>query len=381
MSGAMKGAMIGMVLFEKWAETPEAAEKLLSSESSEIQFDSAHPHNACGPLAGTITANCPVWVVSNKTFGNVAFARPAEPHQGFGHYSVLDKLRHFSDHVAPALSRGISRFRGGLHLNPSIQRALELGDDFHIRNMGLSLSILSEVAVGMMGCEEGALGRKEMEEVFKFFDPSFWVQFYGPAACVGLSMATAKCVMDAARGVNFSSLVTCMSRNGTYWGMNVSSLGNLWLTAPAPYPTVNYLPGFSVHNLGADMGGDSSVCEAFGFGAAVLAGAPALMRRMPHDMKLSDAYKIHEDLEAITTTLNPNYQVPALDFKGVPTGIDIIKVVKTGITPWHVCGAVHKEKNHRIIGQGVSRAPIEAFHQALDAFCEKHNVSREDVLE
>lgn len=54
--------------------------------------------------------------------------------------------------------------------------------------------------------------------------------------------------------------------------------------------------------------------------------------------------------------------------------------MKTGITPWHVTGAVHKEMNHKIIGQGLSRAPIVAFESALDAFAKKYNVDKQQLL-
>lgn len=374
MSGAMKGAVIGMALYEKWATSPEQAIKMLAR--GDIHLDSAHIHGACGPLAGTISPSCPVWVVENRASGNLAFARPAEPHQGFGHYTVLEKLNHLTEVIMPAIGTSVRKL-GGIRMNPIIQRALDLGDDFHVRNMALCTMMSSLLAEGMLD----AVPNSTIKAVLHYFSPDFWVQFFGPGTFVGLAMATAKSIMDPVRNIEYCTLVTCMSRNGTKWGMNVSALEDAWFTAPAPLPDVNFLPGFSHDHLGPDMGGDSSVCEALGLGSSVLCGATALMRRMPHGMKVSDTLAMNAQMDLITTTHNPNYQVPVLDCKGAPTGLDIIKVLKTGITPWHVTGAVHKDMNHKIIGQGLSRAPIAAFESALEAFAKKYNVDKKNLLE
>jgi hypothetical protein len=197
-----------MTLFEKWAQTKEEAEQLVVS--GEVTLQSAHHHNACGPLAGTISPNCPVWCVENKTYGNKAFARPAEPHQGFGQYTVLDKLNYLTEVIMPAISQGL-RHIGGIRMNPQIQRALDLGDEFHVRNMALSCLIINELVVGMI---EGGVPTKTIVDVMNYFDPQYWVQFFGPGACVGLNMATSKSIMDSARNIEYSTVVTCMSRNG-----------------------------------------------------------------------------------------------------------------------------------------------------------------------
>lgn len=135
-----------MAMYEKWASTPEEAIKKITK--GEIHLDSAHSHDACGPLAGTISPSCPVWIVENRASGNLAFARPAEPHQGFGHYTVLDKLNHLTDTVMPAISKSLQKL-GGVRMNPVIQRALDLGDDFHVRNMALCSMMSALLAEGI----------------------------------------------------------------------------------------------------------------------------------------------------------------------------------------------------------------------------------------
>jgi hypothetical protein len=57
-------------------------------------------------------------------------------------------------------------------------------------------------------------------------------------------------------------------------------------------------------------------------------GATAIMRRMPHSLKVADTFHMNKQIEKITTGYNPNYQIPILDSKGAATGIDIIKVAQ-----------------------------------------------------
>ena len=66
MCGAQQGAVIGMVLFEEWADSIEEAREML--DAGEIKLEPNHHHQAVGPMAGTITASHPVWVIKNKTY-------------------------------------------------------------------------------------------------------------------------------------------------------------------------------------------------------------------------------------------------------------------------------------------------------------------------
>ena len=69
----------------------------------------------------------------------------------------------------------------------------------------------------------------------------------------------------------------------------------------------------------------------------------------------------------ITVGENPAYQIPYLDFRGIPTGIDIRKVVETGITPVITTAINHKDENVGYIGVGVVISPIECFEKAIAA--------------
>ena len=105
MCGAQQGAIIGMVIYEGWAESAEEAKALL--DKGEIQLESNHDHSSVGPMAGTISPSAPVWVVENRAFGNRAYCRQVEGRQQFGENSqgALEGLRLWRDVWAPTLRR------------------------------------------------------------------------------------------------------------------------------------------------------------------------------------------------------------------------------------------------------------------------------------
>ena len=59
------------------------------------------------------------------------------------------------------------------------------------------------------------------------------------------------------------------------------------------------------------------------------------------------------------------YGIPLLHYEGAPTGIDIRKVVETGVTPIINTGIAHKEPGIGQIGGGITTEPLQMFKQAL----------------
>jgi hypothetical protein len=72
----------------------------------------------------------------------------------------------------------------------------------------------------------------------------------------------------------------------------------------------------------------------------------------------------------ITLAEHPELKIPYLGFRGVPVGIDIHRVVETGITPIMDIGVAGKAGGQ--IGAGSFRAPIECFQLAAAAYAEAH---------
>lgn len=361
MCGAQKGAVLGMALYEGWAETPDQAQHML--ESGEILLEPNHHHQAVGPMAGTISASAPVWVVENKTFGNRSFCRQVEGRQQFGEYSedALNGLRMWRDVWAPTLRAALAKI-GGLALKPIITLALQMGDELHNRHSAASSLFANKMAVAMA---EADLPKEAVL-------PTLYYVTNHNLIFLGLAMACGKAIADPAHGIEYSTVVTAMARNGTEFGIRVSGLGDDWFTAPSPVVNGLYLPGYAAEDAGFDMG-DSAITETVGWGGFVIGGAPGILSLVGGTPEEAIAYS-HE-MKKITVAVHPTYRMPALGFMGTSIGIDIRKVVQTNIAPIIDTAIAHKNPGYPIIGAGLVRPPFDCFKQALIAFGRKYNAS------
>lgn len=361
MCGAQRGAAIGMAVFEGWARDAGEAQALL--RSGEIALEPNHHHQAVGPMAGTISASLPVFVVKNAAFDNVAFCRQAEGRQQFGDHSdgALQGLRSWRDVWAPTLRTAI-RAAGGVRLNPIIAKALHMGDELHNRPVAASSLFAASMAIAMT---EAGVPRSEYLDTLRYL--AGHELFF-----LGLSMATAKAAADPANGIAYCTVVTAMARNGTEFGIRVSGVPDEWFTAPSPRIDGLFLTGYRDADAGLDMG-DSAIAETVGWGAFVLAGAPALLALVGGT--LEDAIRFSREMREITVAASPVFRVPGLGFEGAPVGIDIRKVVTTGTRPVIDTAIAHKDPGHPIIGAGLVRAPLECFEKALLGFAARYDVT------
>ncbi len=360
MCGAQKGALIGQVLYEGWARTVDEAKAMLGK--GVIRRDPNHHHQTVGPMAGTISPSAPVWVVENKAFGNRAFCRQVEGRQQFGDYSEegLQGLRLWRDVWAPALRKALRKI-DGLNLKPIITQALQMGDELHNRHSASSSLFANAMAVAMV---EADVPKAEMLPTLKYVTNHNLI-------FLGLAMACGKAIADPAMGIEYSTVVTAMCRNGTEFGIRVSGLGDEWFTAASPLVDGLYLPGYSASDAGFDMG-DSAITETVGWGAFTIGGAPGILSLVGGTPEEALAYS--REMKKITVAVHPTYRMPALGFVGTSIGIDIRKVVQTGITPIIDTAIAHKDPGYPIIGAGLVRAPLDCFKQALIAFSRKYNV-------
>jgi hypothetical protein len=299
-------------------------------------------------------------VVENRAFGNRGFCRQVEGRQQFGEYSegALDGLRLWRNVWAPALRKGLQK-RGGLELKPLIAKALQMGDELHNRPMAASSLFANAMAVAMV---EADVAKESLLGTLKYITNH-------ELLCLGLSMGAGKASADPAQGIEFSTVVVAMARNGSEFGIRVSGLGGDWFTAPSPRVSGLYLPGYSEKDAGCDMG-DSAITETVGWGGFVLAGATGILALVGGTPE--EAMKYSQDMRQITVSTSPNYRMPIFSFQGTPVGIDIRKVVQTGITPIIDTAIAHKNPGYPIIGAGLVRAPLECFQKALKAFGQKY---------
>ncbi|MEM2016444.1 MAG: DUF1116 domain-containing protein [Nitrososphaerota archaeon] len=366
-SGPMRGAILGAILYEGWADTPEEAEKLVTS--GQVVLEPTHIHNAVGPMAGIISPRMPVYEVYDKKYGNKTYSNFNEgigKVLRYGAYSkeVIDRLRWIESTVAPILQatiREIVKDRGGISLKSIIAQALQMGDDCHNRYNAATSLLLKEVTPYMI---DSGFDKQTIREVYSFLAGNNFTT-------LNLGMAAAKAMTLAAHKIKYSTIVTVMSRNGTETGIWVSGLGNRWFTAAAPIPKGVWFPGFSESDANPDLG-DSSITETAGFGGFAMAAAPAIVSWVGGTVQT--AIEITNKMYEITYAKHRYFQIPYLNFQGTPTGVDIRKVLKTGIVPTINTGIAHKEAGIGQIGAGIVSFPFEVFKKAFEAFIQEYEI-------
>ena len=360
MCGPVKGAVMGSLIYEGLAKNTREAEELAGSGS--IIFSPCHHHNAVGPMAGIISASMPVFVVKNETFGNSAYCTLNEglgKVLRFGAYSedVIKRLKWIEQILAPSLKSALKQ-SDSINLKNIIAQALQMGDECHNRNVSGTLLFLKEITSLLLKTD---LEKAKIFEILDFISGNR--HFF-----LNLSMASCKATADAAHSIEYSTVVTAMARNGVEIGIRVSSLGDEWFTAPAMQVKGLYFPGYIEKDANPDLG-DSTITETSGIGGFAMAAAPAIVQFVGGTA--ADAINYTRTMAEITTTSNQSYSIPALDFEGTPTGIDIRKVVETGITPVINTGIAHHKAGIGQIGAGLTSAPISMFQQALRAMGNK----------
>lgn len=351
MSGPLRGAVIGALIFEGLAKDEAGAVSLV--ERGEVDFEPCHHHAAVGPMAGVTSASMMVYVVEDSTHGHRTFSNLNEGYGKvlrYGAFSdeVIAKLRWMNGAMASALSEAVG---DGIDLRALLAEALHMGDEGHNRNKAGSLLFLKQLAP-----------RLSDPDVLRFLGDN-------PLSVLNPVMAACKSMADAAHGVEGSTIVSTMARNGTDFGIRVSGLGDRWFTAPAMVPDGLYFPGFSSADANPDIG-DSTITETAGIGAFAMAAAPAIVTFIggtPQDA-------VHATLEMyeITAAEHPHFNIPALGFRGTPVGIDLRKVVELGITPRVNTGIAHKNAGVGQVGAGLVRPPMEVFEEALVAYAERY---------
>jgi hypothetical protein len=359
MCGPMRGAVVGAIVFEGWAVGLEEAAALAASGG--IAFRPNHDFGAVGPMTGMTTRSMPVMVVENRAFANRAFCTINE---GLGRVmrfggndaDVLARLAWLRDVLGPALGKAL-RTRG-LALKPLIARGLTMGDEMHQRNVACTGLILRELSAALARTSGG---NARLADTLAFIAVND--QFF-----LNVAMAMGKAITDPARSIAGSTIVTTMARNGTDFGIRVSGTGDRWFTAPVEMPEGLYFPGYSAADANPDMG-DSAIVETIGLGGFAMAAAPAVVGFVGAG-SASSAAAFTETMREITLTENPDWTIPALDFAGVPTGIDVRLVVETGIAPTINTGIAHREPGIGQVGAGVVRAPMACFTAALRALAD-----------
>ena len=358
-SGPLRGALIGAVLYEKWAGDAEAAVKML--ETGKVELSPCHHHGAVGPMAGVVSPSMPMYILRDDELGTEARCTQNE---GLGKVlrygafddEVIDRLRWMERVLAPLQLEALRR-HGPVDVRALIAQALQMGDEGHNRNRAGTSLFLREIVADLVEVD-AATG--DIADVVRFINGND--HFF-----LNLVMPAAKAAADAARDIPGSTVVVAMARNGTEFGIQTAGTGDQWFTAPAAVPDGLFLAGYGPEDANPDIG-DSTITETVGIGGFAMAAAPAIVRFVGGEV--TQALEFTRAMYEITLAEHDAYQVPILGFRGTPTGIDVTLVARTGIVPAVNTGMAGKQAGTGQVGAGLVEPPLECFTQAVQALAE-----------
>jgi len=358
-SGPLRGALMGAAAYEGLVEDPaDAAERFADGD---FAMEPCHHHAAVGPMAGVVSPTMWMFVLEDPKTGRRTHCTLNEglgKVLRYGAYSpdVIRRLTWMSDVLGPLLQEAV-RQTGPVDVTGILTQMLQMGDEAHNRNRAGTLMLLRDLGPAMVTTGE----RADVAEALRFMGGND--HFF-----LNLAMPACKLAIDAARDIDGSTMVVAMARNGTDFGIQVSGTGGEWFTGPAQVPDGLYLGDFGPDDANPDIG-DSAITETAGLGGFAMATAPAIVRFVGGTV--TDALATTRRMGEITLGANPRWSVPVLDFQGVPSGIDVSLVCRTGILPQINTGMAGKRAGVGQVGAGLVTPPAEIFPQALAALADR----------
>ena len=363
-SGPLRGALVGAMLFEGLADTAEEAEARLAKGDG-ITLEPCHHRDAVGPMAGVVSPSMWLYELRDDVHDNTSWCSLNEglgKVLRYGAYGpeVIDRLHWMNSVLGPILQQAV-RARldrdGAIDVKAIIAQMLQMGDEGHNRNRAGSLMLLRELLPTMITADASST---EIAEAVRFSGAN--EHFF-----LNLGMPACKLSTLAAQGIPGCSVVTTMARNGTDFGIRVSGTGDTWFTGPANTPEGLFLGSYGPDDANPDIG-DSAITETAGIGGFAMAAAPAIVRFVGGDVPF--ALRATQTMYEVTVGEHTAYQVPILEFRGTPTGIDVAAVARTGILPQINTGMAGRVAGTGQVGAGLVTPPEQCFMQALAALAE-----------
>ena len=363
-TGGQRRAILYGAVYEGLAEDPDDAERKLAN--GEITVSNCHAHGCVGSVAGIYTASMPVFVVENTAFGNRGFCNFYEGESrrrlNYGAYDeeVKAGLRFIEKVLAPVLRTAVIH-AGGIPLKPIIRRAIHMGDELHSRNTAATTLFAKELAphlleLGLAGEVDGDSVRRTL--AFLYESDYFFLR---------LSMASAKATADAAHGIPYSSVVTAMTISCRAFAIRVGGLGDRWFEGGYPVVEAKLFEPHTPDEI-EWIGGESHIAETVGLGGFCQAAAFALQAYQGGSPQAMAA--MNEAMYEITVAEHTDFKIPFFGYRGTPVGIDLFKVVDTGVLPVIDGGLAGRDGGQ--IGAGILKAPMECFRAAADAYAETY---------
>ncbi|MBO1924174.1 DUF1116 domain-containing protein [Thiomicrorhabdus sp. 6S3-12] len=337
-------ALAGAAVIEGWAKTIHEARTMI--ESREIRLRSNHELGTVSPMAGVVRPSQPLMRVENHAGDGVCYATFAEGGRRalrFGVYDdqVAEHLAFVENRVAPAIADCLPE--EGLAVLPLIAQGVTLGDDVHQRNVGGMYAFI-----------------KALPDLDA--DVRSWL-LANPQHFLNYAMASAKLCLDQARGIDGSSIVVAIARNGNKCGIQLAGTGEKWFCAPSGIPDGGFYPPFTLQDAQADLG-DSAIMEAFGLGGTAAHCAPqlAVLLKTPWSVAVNAGRLQRSFFIAAHSQIHP---VLAGD-DGLGLGLDAYRVVSSRSGVRIHTGIAHRNGMTGWIGIGAVDAPLDCFTQACN---------------
>ena len=362
-SGPLRGALMGGAALEGLVEDPEDSVALFESGRG-VSLEPCHHHRAVGPMAGVVTPSMWMFVLEDPATGartHCSLNEGLGKVLRYGAYSpeVLTRLAWMRDVLGPLLRtavRAVAADGGGVDVTGILTQMLQMGDEAHNRNRAGTLMLLRDLSPALVsGAESAGFATGDVAEALRFVGGND--HFF-----LNLAMPACKLALDAARGTEGSTMVVAMARNGTDFGIQVAGTGDEWFTGPAQVADGLFLGDYGPEDANPDIG-DSAITETAGIGGFAMATAPAIVRLVGGSVP--DALATTRRMHEITLGENPRWTVPVLEFQGVPSGIDVTRVCRTGILPQINTGMAGARAGVGQVGAGLVTPPAEIFPAAL----------------
>jgi hypothetical protein len=355
-SGPLRGALMGAAVLEGLVDTPGEAAALFEG-GLHVRLEPCHHRSSVGPMAGVVSPSMWMFVLEDPATGarthctlNEGLGKVLR----YGAYApeVLTRLRWMGDVLGPLLQRAVRATAEPVDATAILGQMLQMGDEAHNRNRAGTLMLLRDLGPSLVSSGADAA---DVAEALRFVGGND--HFF-----LNVAMPACKLALDAGRDVPGSTMVVAMSRNGTDFGIQVSGTGDEWFTGPAQVADGLYLGDYGPDDANPDIG-DSAITETAGLGGFAMATAPAIVRFVGGSVP--DALATTRRMGEITLGENPRWSVPVLEFAGVPTGIDVTKVCRTGILPQINTGMAGRVAGVGQVGAGLVTPPEEIFPKAL----------------
>jgi uncharacterized protein DUF1116 len=359
-SGPLRGGLMAGAALEGLVDDPEDAVPLFEAGTS-VSLEPCHHRSAVGPMAGVVTPSMWMFVLEDRATGRRTYCSLNEglgKVLRYGAYSpdVLTRLRWMGDVLGPLLQAAV-RGSDPVDVTGILTQMLQMGDEAHNRNRAGTLMLLRDLSPAMV---TSGFSGPDVAEALRFVGAND--HFF-----LNLAMPACKLALDAARGIEGSTMVVAMARNGTDFGIQVAGTGDEWFTGPAQLADGLFLGSYGPDDANPDIG-DSAITETAGIGGFAMATAPAIVRFVGGSVP--DALATTRRMHEITLGENPRWSVPVLEFQGTPTGIDVTKVCRTGILPQINTGMAGRVAGVGQVGAGLVTPPAEIFPKALARLAE-----------